>query len=146
MEKAVKLEPQNAYYLSQKGSIETLMFYVALQEGSENAREGLKTIENTYLSVFKMDSSYLEDKLTLVEFFGGLPEEEGGDSEKAEKYAMELALISRHSVDEQASSEFMDRANALDPFFSRAFAVPEGSLFLAPDEVIHEYGYYLSPF
>ena len=87
---AVEKDPANAWFLSYKGSIETLQFYIALQMGNENAGEYLNTLESTYNSVFKLDPSYYENKLTLVEFFGGLPAEMGGDREKAEKYAIEL--------------------------------------------------------
>ncbi|PIQ24813.1 MAG: hypothetical protein COW63_19525 [Bacteroidetes bacterium CG18_big_fil_WC_8_21_14_2_50_41_14] len=87
---AVENEPENALYLSYKGSIETLQFYLALQMGNEKAADYLALLEETYNSVFQLDPTYTEDKLTLVEFFGGLPPDMGGDPEKAEKYATEL--------------------------------------------------------
>ena len=87
---AVKNDPDNAWYLSYKGGIETLHFYLAMQMGNENAAEYLKKVEETYNSVFQLDPSYYENKLTLVEFFGGLPADMGGNHEKAEKYASEL--------------------------------------------------------
>lgn len=87
---AVENDPKNAWYLSYKGGIETLQFYLALQIGNENASAYLAKLEDTYKSVFELDPSYYENKLTLVEFFGGLPTEIGGDTEKAEKYAKEL--------------------------------------------------------
>ncbi len=89
---AVENEPSNAWYLSYKGGIETLYFYMALQMGEENAGEYLNKLESTYNSVFELDPSYYENKLTLVEFFGLLPTEMGGDPEKAEKYANELEV------------------------------------------------------
>ncbi|MCD4682457.1 MAG: hypothetical protein K8R86_04155 [Bacteroidales bacterium] len=89
---AVENDPANAWFLSYKGGIETLYFYMALQMGSENAGEYLDKFESTYNSVFQLDPSYYENKLTLVEFFGGLPAEMGGDPEKAEKYAGELEV------------------------------------------------------
>jgi tetratricopeptide (TPR) repeat protein len=87
---AVKNNPDNAWYLSYKGGIETLHFYMGMQMGNENAAEYLEKVEETYNSVFQIDPSYYENKLTLVEFFGGLPAEMGGNPEKAEKYAGEL--------------------------------------------------------
>ena len=87
---AVENDPDNALYLSYKGGIETLHFYMGMQMGNENAAEYLEKVEKTYNSVFQLDPSYYENKLTLVEFFGGLPEDMGGDPEKAEKYAGEL--------------------------------------------------------
>lgn len=87
---AVKYDPQNTLYLSYKGSMETLEFYVALQTGNENAGQYLENVEKTFNTVFEIDPSFTENKLTLVEFFGGLPAEMGGDKAKAEKYAKEL--------------------------------------------------------
>jgi len=87
---AVENDPDNAWYLSYKGGIETFHFYLAMQMGFENAGEHLTLIEETYNSVFQLDPTYYENKLTLVEFFGGLPAEMGGDSIKAAKYAAEL--------------------------------------------------------
>ena len=87
---AVENDPDNAWYLSYKGGIETLHFYMGMQMGNENATEYLDKLEETYNSVFQIDPSYYENKLTLVEFFGGLPADMGGDPEKAKKYAVEL--------------------------------------------------------
>jgi len=87
---AVENDPDNAWFLSYKGSIETLHFYLGLQMGDENAVAYFEKVEETYNSVFQIDPTYYENKLTLVEFFGGLPADMGGDLEKAEKYAVEL--------------------------------------------------------
>ncbi|MGZ2370693.1 tetratricopeptide repeat protein [Ancylomarina sp. YFZ004] len=87
---AVENDPDNAMYLSYKGKIEVLHFYMGMQMGNKNAAEYLDKFEKTYNSVFQLDSSYYENKLTLVEFFGGLPVNMGGDPEKAERYAKEL--------------------------------------------------------
>ena len=87
---AVENDPENALYLSYKGGIETLHFYMGMQMGNENAAGYLDKLEETYNSVFQLDPTYYENKLTLVEFFGGLPKKMGGDPKKAEKYAKEL--------------------------------------------------------
>jgi len=87
--KAVEIEEGNAIYLSYKGKMQTLDLYKALKMG-ENAGEKLAEIENTYLQLDKIDDSYFEHKITLVEFFAGLPAEMGGDKDKAEKYTTEL--------------------------------------------------------
>ena len=87
---AVENDPENALYLSYKGGIETMRFFMALQSGGKNATGLLSRIEDTYNAVLQLDPSYLENKITLVEFFGGLPPDMGGNSEKAEKYAKEL--------------------------------------------------------
>lgn len=269
--RAIENDPNNAYYLSYKGGVETLQFYLALKTGNEKAGEYLVTLEETYKSVFKLDPSYYEDKITLVEFFGGLPAEMGGDPEKAEKYAKELeetdivagakameilmpedadyekfwksivdkdqenadahqalgrvylflgninqasdcydiaikldqskndlyldlgryylmtamqnpalidsmapfieeqfnkflnftpepnnpmkawvyrklAMINRHTGNEEAAEKYIGKAEDLDPFHSPAFGKPSVALYSPPDVVIHEQGYFLSPF
>jgi tetratricopeptide (TPR) repeat protein len=88
--RAVENDPENAWFLSYKGGIETLHFYMGMQMGNENAAGYLDKLEKTYNSVFQLDPYYYENKLTLVEFFGGLPPNMGGDTKKAEKYAEEL--------------------------------------------------------
>lgn len=269
--RAVENDPDNAWYLSYKGGIETLHFYMGLQTGDENAAEYLEKVEKTYNSVFQIDPSYYENKLTLVEFFGGLPKKLGGDKEKAEKYAKELeeadivygakareilmpedadyvafwkrivesnpenadalqalgrvylfienideaknyyqkaidldpsknvlyldlgryylmmamqnpalldsvaplieeqfnkylnlnpepinpmrawaygilSMINQHMGNAVAADEFLAKANALDPFFSRVSGKPERTLYCPPGIVVHDQGYYLSPF
>ncbi len=79
---AVENDPENAWYYSYKGGLETLQFYFALQTGNENALAYLEKLEDTYNSVFLLDPTYYENKLTLVEFFGGLPADMGGDQKK----------------------------------------------------------------
>ena len=60
-------------------------------------------------------------------------------------YGME-ALISQRSGDPAASEELQQQARNLDPYFSRAFGNPHRNLYCPPDQVIHEQGYYLTPF
>jgi len=268
---AVKNDPDNAWYLSYKGGIETLHFYLGMQMGDESAAAYLDKLEKTYNLVYETDPSYYENMLTLVEFFGGLPPDMGGNAEKAEKYANELetanviagakarellmpedadyvafwkriikenpenadaeqalgraylfienidgaqmqyqkvidldpsrnslyldlgryymmmamqninlldsvaplieeqfnkylnsipepknpmkawvyghmAMIQRHSGDEEEAEKFMGMAEDLDPFYSQAFGKPGKSIYSPPDVVVHEQGYYLSPF
>ncbi len=88
--KAVEKDPENALYLSYQGGIETLQLYMALQMGQEGADMHLARMEETYNAVFELDPTYYEDKITLVEFYGLLPEDMGGNKEKAKKYAAEL--------------------------------------------------------
>lgn len=90
IKQAVKYDPDNVWYLSYLGGIESLEFYVAIQTGDENPGQYLETVEKTYNTVFELDTSYTENILTLVELFGRLPPEMGGDLEKAEQYATEL--------------------------------------------------------
>jgi len=87
--KAIELDNDNAKYLSHKGRLQTLKMYSAMEMGGDEENMLLK-IEETYARVAEIDDSYYENKLTLVELFGGLPEKMGGDKSKAEKYTQEL--------------------------------------------------------
>lgn len=89
IDKAIEIEEGNAKYLSYKGKIQTLEFYKTIMMGGE-AGDKLAKIEETCQKVAEIDASYYENTITLVEFFAGLPEEMGGDIEKAEKYAQAL--------------------------------------------------------
>lgn len=91
--KAIELDNRNAKYLSYKGRIQTLQMYSAMKIGGNEGGVLLK-IEETYAQVEQIDDSYYENKLALVEFFGGLPTEYGGDSAKAEIYTQELEKVS----------------------------------------------------
>jgi len=269
--RAIELEPGNALYRSFKGGIETLRFYIAMQTGDSLAGEYLARVEDAYKSVFELDPGFYENKITLVEFFGMLPAEMGGDREKAEMYTRELeeadlvsgakareilmpddadyeafwkginekapdnadavqalgrvylfngdfekaskcfedaigldpsknflyldlgryqlmqamqdpaaldsvapmiqvefdkflnakpepyntqkawtygmlAMISRRTGNTEESDAYLEKATQLDPYFSRSFGRPGIKLFCPPDVVIHEQGYYMTPF
>ncbi|MEN8120778.1 MAG: hypothetical protein ABFS35_10545 [Bacteroidota bacterium] len=87
---AVKFDSENVYYLSYRGSIEVLNLYMSLMTGKNDGKDKLTKVEKTYNAVLKLKPDYYEVKLTLVELFGALPEDKGGDKVKAEKYATEL--------------------------------------------------------
>jgi len=88
--KAVEFAPENAYYLSYKGGEQALSFYIDLMTGKADTNLKLLQIESTYLKVLELDPNFYEVKVTLVEFFGSLPPDLGGDLEKAISYTKEL--------------------------------------------------------
>lgn len=90
IDRAVENDPQNAFYIAQRGRIECLELYLRLQKGDDDASEKLLKIEERYNAAFKIDPEYFELKMTLVELFGGLPADMGGDLSKADKYTLEL--------------------------------------------------------
>ncbi len=61
-------------------------------------------------------------------------------------YAFGLsAMIESVSGNSEGAGELREQAMAVDPHFSKAFAVPPLLLFTAPDEVSHFHSYFLRP-
>lgn len=90
IEKALKLDPYNPAYLYFKGKLQSFGFYAAMQMGGGNAQDDLKKIEETYMQLLEVDPEFYAAKLALVELYGSLPNELGGDSARAEAYAKDL--------------------------------------------------------
>jgi len=57
-----------------------------------------------------------------------------------------IAKFKRFSGDGEAATQIMDKAKSLDPYFSRASAIPSLGLFDPPDQVNHHYSSFFSPF
>lgn len=53
-------------------------------------------------------------------------------------------MIKYHTGDEEGGEKLMAEANSLDPFHSKAFAIPGG--YDPPDEISPEHGYFFRPF
>ena len=46
----------------------------------------------------------------------------------------------------EAADKFLAKAKELDPFFSPVSGKPGKAIYCPPDVVVHEQGYFLSPF
>ena len=57
-----------------------------------------------------------------------------------------LSLISRRAGNIEDADKYMGLAKELDPFFSPAFGKPGKAIYCPPDKLVHDQGYYLSPF
>lgn len=84
-------------------------------------------------STLKLKPDYHQAMLYIVEIYGTVPEDKGGDKSKAEKYA------------KQGKALFKE-AEALDPYFSKATGSPSPDLFIRPDEISHNHRYLFRPF
>ena len=93
LDKAIVNNPENGVYAYAMAKHETLNFYIALmmEKQKEEVIEKLNEVEELYKQAAQKDQAFNVGKLTLVEFYGGLPAEMGGDKAKAEKYAQEVA-------------------------------------------------------
>lgn len=57
-----------------------------------------------------------------------------------------LSRIERVTGNQKEGMEFMEKAKALDPYFSRATGVPSASLFDPPDKLVTRYSSFFLPF
>jgi len=55
-------------------------------------------------------------------------------------------MINRRTGNAEAAEKLKGMAKELDPFYSGDSAKPGRALYFPPDVVVHEQGYYLSPF
>ena len=90
IDKAVELDPENVIYRYFAGRIAFMQAYVSLQGSEETAGEKVRQLCELYESVLKLKPDYHEAQLFLVEIYGALPKNLGGDSSRAELYASQL--------------------------------------------------------
>ncbi len=89
IEKAVKYDPNNVIYANYHANICFLNAYASEEKASEYAMKAC----SAYETVVKLKPDYKEAYLYLVEFYGLLPAEMGGNKAKAEIYAKKLVEI-----------------------------------------------------
>ncbi len=90
VQNAVGNDPDNVIYQYYQGCINYLNLYIGIQTGKDDVSEDFAKVVESYKSVLILKPDYHEAKLFLVELFGMLPSNMGGDSAKAEKYVREL--------------------------------------------------------
>ena len=62
-------------------------------------------------------------------------------------YAMGMKVkVLKFAGKEEEGQELKEKAKALDPYFSRAFAIPDQSQFEAPDKINPRYTSFFKPF
>jgi tetratricopeptide (TPR) repeat protein len=94
--KALRLDPQNSLYAFSKANLVLLKAFIAMQQGNNQqikplAEEACEAFQN----VLDIKPGCKESMLYLIDIYGSLPEEMGGDKEKAEQYAQELEKIDK---------------------------------------------------
>lgn len=90
IEQAVKNDPDNVIYRFFAGHIAFQSAYIAVQRDQPDVKEKVAKLCSTYESVLKLKPDYHEAMLYLVDIYGILPEDMGGDKSKAEQYAKKL--------------------------------------------------------
>ena len=90
IEKAIKNDPDNVIYRFFAGYIASQSAYAAIKRDQPDIKEKVAKMCSVYESVLKLKPDYLEAMLCLVQVYGILPEDMGGDKTKAEEYAKKL--------------------------------------------------------
>jgi len=88
--KAKTKEPENAIYAYAYAKNCFLQAYIALETGGGDMKEALDKTCKEFDNVLKISSDYPEALMYLVEIYGMLPAEMGGDKAKAEEYTQQL--------------------------------------------------------
>jgi len=90
VQNAVDIDPNNVIYQYYKGYTDFFNLYISLKMNKKNVNENFAKVVKSYKTVLDLKPDYHQAKLFLVELYGNLPQNLGGDSAKAEKYIREL--------------------------------------------------------
>jgi tetratricopeptide (TPR) repeat protein len=90
IDRAIENDPDNVIYHFFAGFIASQSAYAAIKREQPDAKEKYAKVCSIYESVLKLKPDYHEAMLYLVQIYGILPEEMGGDKLKAEQYAKNL--------------------------------------------------------
>jgi len=93
--KALEYDPDNVTYAYYNAKNCFLKAYIALQTDGENAQKLVENSCNEFVRVLELKNNYPEALMYLVEFYGDLPEELGGNKTKAEEYTRKLEKMDR---------------------------------------------------
>ena len=95
LKNALKYEPENIVYAYCNAKDCFLKAYIAMQTGGENVKELVNDMCKEFEKVLEMKSDYPEALMYLVEIYGMLPENMGGDKIKAEEYVQKLEKLDK---------------------------------------------------
>jgi tetratricopeptide (TPR) repeat protein len=84
IEKAIESDPNNVIYPFFEGHIALLQYYMS------QTKENAARLCGAFESALKLKPDYRQAMLYLVEIYGTLPQDQGGDKSKAEQYAKKL--------------------------------------------------------
>jgi len=90
LKNALKYDPENIVYAYYNAKDCFLKAYIAMQTGGDNGKDLINDVCNEFVEVLEMKPDYPEAMMYLVEIYGMLPEEMGGDKVKAEEYTKKL--------------------------------------------------------
>ena len=114
MARAERIDPSNVIYPFFDGHIALLQAYPSWMQDRPDAREKIGRLCGAFELALKLKPDYRQAKLYLVEIYGTVPENQGGDKTKAEKYAKELEEMDAVFGAKARSILVPDEANNVD--------------------------------
>lgn len=90
LKKALEYDSDNVVYAFYNAKNCFLKAYISAQKGGGDTKELVNKSCQEFIRVLELKANYPEALMYLVEFYGVLPEEMGGDKTKAEEYAKQL--------------------------------------------------------
>jgi tetratricopeptide (TPR) repeat protein len=87
---AVKADPGNVAFAYTEASARFAKAYMSIMQEAESARKHVDEAVACFERVLELKPDYHEARMQLVEFFYALPEDMGGNKEKASAHAREL--------------------------------------------------------
>jgi tetratricopeptide (TPR) repeat protein len=94
--KAVTYDPKNVTYAYYKAITSFLNAFMAMQTGQGDVKKGVAETCADFEKVLSLKPDYYEASLYLVEIYGMLPKDMGGDSAKAVAYADKLGKMNSY--------------------------------------------------
>lgn len=96
IDKAVKLDPKNVSFAYYKAIASFLNAFMAMQMGTTEVKKRIAETCTQFENVLSLKPDYYEAGLYLVEIYGMLPANMGGDSIKGAQYAEKLASQNKY--------------------------------------------------
>ncbi len=93
IDRAVAHDSRSAIYPFFAGHVGFMRGYLAMHLGEADAAEKVARSCDAFATALRLKPDYREARLHLVELYGLLPEEMGGDRSKAEAHMSELAKV-----------------------------------------------------
>ena len=92
VQRAFELEPENIIYAYAFANNCFLQAYIQMESGQEVGKDAVLKICQAFEKALELKPDYAGAMMNLVELYGYLPPEMGGDKEKAREYVKKLEL------------------------------------------------------
>lgn len=86
IDQAVEKDPDNVAYRILAGRIKFFQAYMAMQRSEPDVKEKVTAVCEAFEAALELDPEYHDARLYLVELYGVIPEEMGGDPVRATDY------------------------------------------------------------
>ncbi len=114
IEKAASLDPKNSQYALFAADMAFMNAYMSMKGQGSEIKQNVAKMCSAYENALKVDPDELRPMLCLVEVYGVLPENMGGDKAKAEAYAEKIEKKDAVFGAKARSLLLDDEANRID--------------------------------